>query len=97
MNLARFFAWLDDPHICGDCGRLLDYGHNDAGKWWIACPKVTLHVGDGYLERNFEGMTVRVTGSRPRWTCDHDHLERPGYAPSVGWWEDSGAEEGERP
>lgn len=88
--LARIAAWFRKyrgPHKCLECGRPLTYGHNEAGRWWVACGKMNLTLGDGYLSTNHRGHTVRVTESEPEWSCDHDHVERDGYSPTVGWWE----------
>jgi len=78
------------PHHCGACGRPLSFGKHlsnvPEGKWWVACPKVKLVIGDSYSERNFPSHTV-IIGHRPRWYCYHNHIERDAFNPTVGWWE----------
>lgn len=77
--MNRLLRWLRKyrgPHKCLACGRILSFGANDAGRYAVLCPPMWLSLGDGRIEHNYVGHTVRVTESRPDFDCDHDHEER---------------------
>ena len=78
--IAAFRRWWrmeGVPHRCLACGDPMSAGENDAGRWVACCPRMWVSLGDGSIEHNYPGHSVRVLSGPPLWgDCGHEHEVR---------------------
>ena len=77
VALRRWGRMSGVPHLCQACGKPMSAGQNGAGRWAVCCPDMWVSLGDGYLEHNYPGHSVRELSGPPLWgNCGHDHEVR---------------------
>jgi hypothetical protein len=73
----RAWRMFGVPHLCLSCGEPMSTGTNTVGRWVACCPKMWVSLGDGTLEHNYPGHSVRLLSGPPMWgDCGHDHEVR---------------------